>query len=377
MFWKNKNSNKYQRHSIDLTIVRFLQTLDKSNFDGKDKIFFFKELAYMLKGWVGLMDAMDNINKSSDNYAIKEITKSVTNFLHKGKTLSYALNRLPDYFNKSDYSVVQSWEASGNLSIVLESLAQEYEYLNEVKNKYISALIYPVILILIAVISVFALFGFVLPSVFDVASSFQWIELPWSTRVLQSISNFFVKYWNVLLYIMWSMGLLSWVYFSTDIGKKSLFSFVLNIPLIWRMTKYYYLVRWCRYMKLMTLSGMSYVETFKTLREVLHVPLYKEMIERVLAWLQRWETIYQWIKNETFLIPSNVFVLIKVWEDTANLENALQNVLSMYKEELNATINKLAKVIEPIMLIFIWLIVVLIASGVFGLILQIMEWAGL
>jgi len=70
-----------------------------------------------------------------------------------------------------------------------------------------------------------------------------------------------------------------------------------------------------------------------------------------------------------------VAVLIKVGEETANLENSVNNVLKMYQEELNVTINRLAKVIEPIMLVFIGLIVVVIASGVFGLILQIMEGA--
>ncbi len=130
-------------------------------------------------------------------------------------------------------------------------------------------------------------------------------------------------------------------------------------------------------MKLMLLSGMSYLDTFKTLRDVLSIPPYQRMIEWVLSWLQRWEKIYDSLKNERFLIPSNVSVLIKVWEETANLENSVYNVLKMYQEELNVTINGLSKIIEPIMLVLIWLIVVVIASWVFGLILQIMEWAGI
>jgi type II secretory pathway component PulF len=170
---------------------------------------------------------------------------------------------------------------------------------------------------------------------------------------------------------------LGWLFFSTDTGKRSWFNIILSIPLIWRMTRYYYLVRRCRYMKLMLISGMNYVETFKTLRDVLSIPLYQDMIERILAWLQKGDTIYDSLKHENFLIPSNVSVLIKVGEETANLENAVWNVLDMYQEELNVTINRLAKVIEPIMLVFIGLIVVVIASWVFWLILQIMEGAGM
>jgi len=130
-------------------------------------------------------------------------------------------------------------------------------------------------------------------------------------------------------------------------------------------------------MKLMLISGMNYVETFKTLRDILNIAPYQNMIERVLQWLQRWEKIYDSLKYETNLVPGNVSVLIKVWEETANLENSVDNVLKMYQEELNMTINSLSKVIEPIMLVLIGIVVVVIASGVFGLILQIMEWAGI
>ena len=368
---------KYKKHSIDDSIARFLRSKDKSSFGSKDKIFFFKELAYMLKWWVGLVQAVDTIRDSTDNYAVKDISIWVKKYLELGKSLSYALSRLPDYFDEWDYSVVRAWEKSGNLPLVLESLATEYEYMKEIKNKYIWALIYPVILTIIAVVAVFALFGFVLPSVFDIANSFQGMELPMMTRFLKNMSDFFVENRKYIIYLLGGFLIILWMFFSTDLGKKTWFKILFSIPVIGRMTKYYYLVRRCRYMKLMLISGMNYVETFKTLRDILNIAPYQNMIERVLQWLQRWEKIYDSLKYETNLVPGNVSVLIKVWEETANLENSVDNVLKMYQEELNMTINSLSKVIEPIMLVLIGIVVVVIASGVFGLILQIMEWAGI
>jgi type II secretory pathway component PulF len=121
-------------------------------------------------------------------------------------------------------------------------------------------------------------------------------------------------------------------------------------------------------------SWMNYIETFQLLRDILNIPIYQNMIEHTLVWLQKWETIYDSIKSQTYLIPSNVSALIKVWEETANLQNSLDNILVMHEEELNNNINRLAKVIEPVILVFIWLIVVVIALGVFWLILKIMDW---
>lgn len=123
-------------------------------------------------------------------------------------------------------------------------------------------------------------------------------------------------------------------------------------------------------------AGLSYVQTFQLLRNVLAIPAYQDMVERTIAWLQRWEPIYKTLLDERQLIPANVAVLIKVWEETAQLPEAIQNILDMYDTELDTLISRLAKIIEPIMLVFVWGIVVMIALWVFGLILQIMEGVG-
>ena len=124
-------------------------------------------------------------------------------------------------------------------------------------------------------------------------------------------------------------------------------------------------------------AWMSYIQTFQLLREILGITAYQEMIERVLVKLNKWENIYSVLQYETDLIPSDVAVMIKVGEETANLPNSLDNILTMYEEDLNTIIMRSSKIIEPVMLILVGWIVVVIALGLFGLIFQIMEGAGL
>jgi len=106
-------------------------------------------------------------------------------------------------------------------------------------------------------------------------------------------------------------------------------------------------------MKLLLNSGLSYVQTFKLLKDILGIPAYQDMISRVLVGLNKGDSIYNSLKDETDLIPADVSVMIKVGEETANLSNSLDNVLHMYESDLNNLISRLAKVIEPIMLIFV------------------------
>ncbi len=373
----NHWDDTYTPHSIDNTIVNILQKRDKWNFGSKDKIFFFKELAYLSVWWVWLVESLKIIQWHTDDFAVKEIAKNILFYINEGKPLSYALSRLPDYFDEWDANIVKSWEKSWNLSIVLKSLADEYSYLAGIKNKYYGALMYPAILIVIAIGAVIGLFMFVLPQVFSIVATFPWVELPVITRILKSISDFLAIQWKPLLWIISLVVFILSIFFSTSTGKKTYFNILMGIPLLWKMTKYFYLVKRCRYMNIMFSAGMSYVETFQQLRDVFWVEAYQDMIERTLAGLQRGESIYDTLKEETELIPSNASALIKVGEESANLEGAIQNILHIYNEELNAMIDRIAKIIEPIMLVFIGWLVVVIALWVFGLIFQVMDWTGI
>lgn len=374
---KQVSEKEYKAGPIDSMIVSTLQSIDRGSFWTKDKILFFKEVSYLMNGWVSLVDAMNIIGDSSDNYALKEISRNILAFLRKGKSFSYALNRLPDYFDQWDYTIVKAWEMTGNLPMILQSLATEYVYVKDMKNKYIGALLYPAILIVVAIVAVFALFLLVLPNIFSIAESFQNLQLPWITRMLHDTSVFFQMQWKTILGTVAGLSLVWGVFFSTEFGKKSRFSILLNIPLIGKMTKYFYIVKFCRYTKLMMNAGMNYIQTFQLLRDILWIPAYTDMIDRVLVGLGKWETIYNTLQYETDLIPSDVSVMIKVGEETANLSNALDNVLKMYEEDLNNLISTSSKIIEPVMLIFVGWIVVVIALGIFGLILQIMQGAGM
>ena len=120
-------------------------------------------------------------------------------------------------------------------------------------------------------------------------------------------------------------------------------------------------------------SGMDYVDTFRLLRDVLKIPLYQSMIEQVLADISIGKSLYEPISQHSDIIPSNVAVLIKVWEETANLENAMQNVIDIYQEELDNSIKNFSKAIEPFILIFVWWIVLMIALWVFSLIFAVMD----
>jgi type II secretory pathway component PulF len=201
--------------------------------------------------------------------------------------------------------------------------------------------------------------------------------IPQITLILKAISDFFVSYWQHLLIGLVSIIILGSIYFSTDSGKRNIYKWMIGLPLIGNMTRSYYLIKWARYMRLMISAGMDYVETFRLLRDVLKIPLYQTMIERVLADISLGKPLYEPIKAHPDIVPSNVAVLIKVGEETANLDNAMHNIIELYQEELDNSIRNFSKAIEPAILVFVGAIVMLIALGVFGLIFAVMDSSGI
>lgn len=360
---------------LEKIIVSMMNSADKSSFSAKDKILFYKELVYMLHGGVSIMQAIDTIKRSTTNYALKTITTSISFHLNEGKSFSYALSRLPEYFDESDSAIIKTGESTGNLDTVLQELANEYSYLNSIKNKYKSALTYPIILIIMSIGAVLFLFSSVLPGILEMFVG-EMEKLPLITRILKSTSDFFVSSWKTILVVLLTALAVIWIYGTTDQGKKALSKFMMSLPLVGKMTKTYYLIKWARYMKLMIGAGLDYVQTFRLLRGVLAIPAYQEMIEKVMAGLQIGKTIYDALKEETDLIYPNVAVMIKVGEETAHLEDSMGNIIAMYQEELDNSITQFSKILEPVILIFMWVIVALVASGIFWVVFSVMENVG-
>lgn len=185
--------------SLDNLIIRITNKIDKSRFGVKDKIFFCREIAYLLQGGVSPIQALVVIAEGADNFAVKDMSLQILAYIKQGKTFSYALSRLSDYFTETDYNIIKIGEKSGQLPDIFQAMAKEYSFMLETKNKYISALVYPILLLVIAIIAVLSLFLLVLPNIFSIADQFNVQDLPRMTAVLKNISDFMMVQWRILL----------------------------------------------------------------------------------------------------------------------------------------------------------------------------------
>lgn len=358
---------------VDKYVDGYLREKELGYFSLKEKIFLYRELSYLIEWWVAIADSVMIIKWGTDKWSIRKICDEMFNALNEWETLSFSLAQLPRYFNDGDVNIIRSGEESWELTKVLRYLAEEYEFLAKIKSKYISAMIYPVMLFVVAIGAVFLLFTQILPGIFDMVSSFGNVKIPPVTKFLMRMSNFMVdEFWSIIVTV-WFVGFAGTVIFSTQQGKEFVDQNIFHAPLIGKVTQYYDMVKFMRYMRLLMEAGMNFLEVFIFLKDIMTNLSYKMMIEDIIAAINRWETIGSVLENYTDFIAKDVVALLKVWEETASFESALSNAIVMYEDEFQKVLDGLSKAIEPILIVFIWIIIAMVAMSVFGIIGSLLE----
>jgi len=344
-----------------------------SNFSLKDKIFFLKELSYLLNWWVSIPVALETIRDNTEKEIVKDICEEIYNMIKRWETLSRSLTVLDEYFTEWDVNIISSWEWIWELPKVLKQLADEYENIHSIKVKYMTAMIYPIILIFIIVVSLFVIFNFVLPGFLNIVKWFPWMDLPSSTKLLIYLNNFISTNGGTIFVFFISLFAVLFLFLSTEEWRKFLSGVLIKIPVIWKIFKLYYIVYFLRYFSLLIYSGLPITKVFTYLKGLLTNPYYVDMCDEILINLNKWEGFVSVMKKYTNIIPSDVVVLIKVWEDTANLQESAENAILLYEEEFNKIVDNLSKIIEPIMILVVWLIVWFVAISMFSVVASVLD----
>lgn len=367
------NLETTQVSGFDKILFNLMEAKDLSNFSIKDKIFFLREIWYLVEGWVSILEAVKIVWENSSSFAIKKICDDVYGYLKKWETFSRAISRMPKYFNDADVWIIKSWENSWELVRVLQYLATEYEYLYDIRSKYLWAMVYPALLFVVSIVAIWIIVTKVLPAIFEIVKQFDNAQLPFATKALMAVSNFFAHNTLYILFILLVLGFWLGIIFSLPEWKRWADKTIFELPLVWRIIKYYHLVRFLRFMKLLIYSGMTYNEVFVSLKKITNNSVYQDMIDDMLVAVKKWLPVSSAMSQYKNIIPVDVVVLLKVWEETAAMWKSLDNAIWLYESEFKKMIDNLSKIIEPIMIIFVGWVVGFIAISVFGIIWTILD----
>ena len=280
--------------------------------------------------------------------------------------MSEAMGKQPQVFSELFVNMVRAGEQSGALVEVLRRLADHFEKFAEVQTKFISALIYPVIVACVGVVIVIFFMTFMLPKFMTIFQGLK-VPLPFATRALMSISGFFGSIWNWLFMGLAAMAVMVlFVRFkSTKEGKRKLDSWKMNAPVLGKAVRLNLFGQFARTLSTLLVNGVPVLTALKITEDIIPNVVVKDAIAKTREAVTDGKTIAQPLAHSK-LFPQLMIDLLKIGEDTGDVPGALENIAETYENELNLQLRVMTNLIEPAMII-------VMAIGVGGLLFSVLS----
>jgi type IV pilus assembly protein PilC len=342
--------------------------LTKEKVKKKELMHFTRQLAVFVKAGIPITDALVTIGDETEDVALRRALSNLVDELRNGGLFSAAAAGHPNVFPAYYIGILQSAELTGQLDTALESLAEYLEREIDTRSKVVSALSYPMVVMVMAMITVLILAGYVLPQ-FKPLFEELGAELPLATRSLLFFSRFFTDLWFITAGIFIVIAATLIFLFKHPTGKVWNNRLVLKIPVIKGIVDYAILERFCRILSAMLAAGVPLPEGLRVTTEATSNVVYKERLEVALAQILEGQGFAQPL-IDTELFPGAAKQMFKVGEETGTLDQQLAVASIYFDRELESRIKKFTTMFEPVMIIFVGLIVgfvaVALVSAMYG-----------
>ena len=322
----------------------------------RDIVLFSRQLSIMFSSRVSLVEALVTIASQTKNLEFRERILDLSREVEGGSAFSKALSRHPQIFSSFYISMVKSGETSGKLSESLSYLADHLEREYHLVSRLRGAMIYPSLVIMVASVVLLLMIFFVIPQltkVFQEAGQ----PLPIVTQLVIGLSLFLRK-WG-FLFIGLLAGLVIFVlrYIKTLEGKENFDKISLRLPLIGDLLKMVYLSRLAENLSTLISGGLPIAQALETTGEVVGNTVYKEIIFLTRDEVRKGEPISSVLRRYPEAFPPMFCQMTLVGEKTGTLEKTLLNVVDFYQKEVNMSIDNLLSILEPVLIIFLGVIV--------------------
>jgi general secretion pathway protein F len=334
-----------------------------------DILTFTTELSSLLSAGLPLDRSLNILSEISEDRVMKSIIQSVLKGIREGSSFSDALQRHPKIFPRLYVNMIRAGEAGGLLDIVLEKLNEFLESTKALKDHVISVLIYPAILMLTGGASIIILMTYVLPkfsAIFDELGG----ALPLPTEILLTFSSALQSYWWILTAFFVIGFIILRSYIRTDKGRYNWDAFKLKIlkDVITKLET----ARFCRTLGTLLKSGVPLLQALYNAKDVIGNQVIAGAIDSVSAGAKEGKGIAMPL-SDTHVFPQLALSMIKVGEETGQLDTMLMKVAETYEKSLNIAIKRFVSLLEPFMLLTMGIIIGFIVISMLMAIFSITE----
>ncbi|GAB4245154.1 MAG: type II secretion system F family protein [Acidobacteriota bacterium] len=327
----------------------------RGRIGSKDLALFTKQFSVMLDAGLPLIECLDLLASQQEKPAFRAIIQQIREDVESGLTLSDALRRHPKVFSSLFVNMVAAGEAGGVLDVILQRLSTFIEKEVKLKRSVISASVYPAIVSSVAVVIVFIIMVWVVP-VF--ASLFEGLNapLPAPTRFVMAVSDYTATFSIpiIILVVLGGVGLR--YYYATETGRLMIDNLLLRLPLIGPVLLKIAVARFSMTLSTLLSSGIPLLDALEITANTAGNAVIERHLLQTRKEVAEGKTLVEPLKR-TKLFPSMVSQIVNVGEQTGELDQMLEKLAQYYEEESDAAISNLMTLIEPVMIVFLGVVI--------------------
>lgn len=316
---------------------------------------FTRQFATMIGAGLPMVQCLEILGQQSDSAEMRKVVSQVKESVQAGTTLAEALSRHKKTFDDLYVNMVDAGEIGGALDTILIRLAVYREKADALVRKVKGALIYPAVILVVAIGVTTLMLTFIVP-IFAKMFSGVGAELPGPTKFVLGLSQFLRANFlaGLIFFVLAAVGLRFYV--RTDQGHLTIDKLLLKLPLIGDLLRKSAISRFTRTLGTLISSGVSILEALDITAKTAGNKVIQNAIKKSVVSIAEGETITQPLK-ETGVFPPMVTQMISVGEKTGGLDDMLNKIADFYEEEVDAAVSALTSIIEPVVIIFMGVIV--------------------
>jgi type IV pilus assembly protein PilC len=320
-----------------------------------DLVVFTRQLATMIDAGIAIVQALQALAEQTPNKVMRDVIRDVCSRVESGESFSEALQKHPKTFNKLYYSMIAAGEKGGLLSEIMARLATYLENTERLRKKVKTALMYPTAVTIVAICITIFLLVKVIPTFKDVYSGFG-AQLPGPTQVLMNISDLVKNYFYIAIPVV-ALGIWGWFYFiKTPAGREFWDGRRIKLPIFGPIAHKICLARFTRTLASLVRSGVPILEVLQIVSQTVGNVVMEKAIKHAATDIERGEGISAALgKNPIF--PTMVIRMMSAGEQTGKIDEMLERVSNFLDEEIDATLSGLMSLIEPLLIVFLGIVI--------------------
>ncbi len=332
---------------------------------------FTVQLATLLEAGLPIVRSLRILENQLQAGGLKEQVRTVADDVEGGSSLSEALARHPGTFDRLYVSMVRAGEAGGVLDVIMRRLGDFLEKSVRLKRRIIGAMIYPAVIIVVALAVLGFVMAFIIPRFQKLFKEFG-AQLPFITETLLSISSFFVNYWYVFVLGVVAIVVLFKLLASSGGGRSFMDRTKMSLPLVGDVYKKAILARFARTLGTLVASGVPILQALGIVKEAIGNAVVESAVENVTSSIKEGESIADPLRQSG--VFDEIFVnMVSVGEETGDLDKMLNRIADNYEEDVDVKVESMMSVLEPVMIVCIGAVVGLIVIALFMPLMSIIK----